>query len=110
VADPEGRMLIAHPEDQGHWRHWDRPDDDDNPRWPPDSLKPWPGQKKKLKPGQCPIDPNGDAPPWSPPEDASFDPEFDSPDSPFYIPPLERLIFGRPSMSPRMPVFRPVMP
>jgi len=65
VEDPDGRRYLAHPEDGGHWRHWD---DDNNNRIPPNSKKPWPGQKK-LKEDQSWSDPNGDAPPWEPTDD-----------------------------------------
>jgi RHS repeat-associated protein len=70
VKDPSGRVWTAHPEDTGHWRHWDV-DGDDNKgnRWPPNSKKPWPNQKRGLKKDQCATDPNGDAPPWEPPAD-----------------------------------------
>ena len=69
VESPEGRMYTAHPEDTEHWRHWDiqGPGGDDEGSWPPNPDKPWPGQKKKLKPNQCATDPSGDAPGWMPP-------------------------------------------
>ena len=70
VTDPEGKTYTSHPEDTGHWRHWD--DDDDN-RTPPNSKKPWPSQKRKPKPDQCATDPNGDAPPWKPNDPTKFD-------------------------------------
>jgi RHS repeat-associated protein len=72
IKDPNGRMYIAHPEDKGHWRHWDvYPPDDDGKggggkkRFPENSKKGWPNQKK-YKSDQCPVDPNGDAEPWVP--------------------------------------------
>jgi len=67
LEDPDGTKYTVHPEDDGHWRHWDKSDSDNNDqgRWPPDSLKPWPGQKN-LGPDQSLSDPNGDAPPWNP--------------------------------------------
>jgi len=64
VRSPDGRTYTAHPEDDGHWRHWD---DDNDGQWPPNSKKPWPGQKKKPYGDQCSTDPSGDAPEWKPP-------------------------------------------
>lgn len=66
LRDPNGTLWIAHPEDRGHWRHWDKigQDGDDQGRWPPNSKKGWPGQKK-MKPDQCEDDPNGDEPPFA---------------------------------------------
>jgi hypothetical protein len=71
VKSPEGRIYTAHPEDIGHWRHWDiqGPGGKDEGSWPSNPDKPWPGQKKKLKPNQCDKDPSGDAPEWTPPVD-----------------------------------------
>ena len=68
LTDPDGTRWIAHQEDFGHWRHWDKEDDNgsDQGRWPPNSKKMWPLQKKPKK-DQCEADPNGDAPPWVPP-------------------------------------------
>jgi RHS repeat-associated protein len=65
---PDGRLFFPHPEDNGHWRHWDiqKPGGGGGGRWPENSLKPWPGQKK-LKKNQCEADPSGDAPGWEPP-------------------------------------------
>jgi hypothetical protein len=67
LEDPEGNTYTVHPEDGTHWRHWDKQDSDNNDqgRWPPNSRKPWPGQKK-LKEDQSWSDPNGDSPPWTP--------------------------------------------
>jgi hypothetical protein len=67
LKDPNGNTYTAHPEDPGHWRHWDKQDGDGNDqgRWPPNSLKPRPGQKK-LSDDQSVSDPNGDEPPWTP--------------------------------------------
>ncbi len=69
LTSPEGRLYTAHPEDTGHWRHWDiqGPGGKDEGSWPSNPDKPWPGQKKKLKPNQCDKDPSGDAPGWMPP-------------------------------------------
>lgn len=66
---PDGRLFLPHPEDAGHWRHWDiqKPGGGSGGRWPEDSLKPWPGQKKGFKKNQCTADPSGDAPGWEPP-------------------------------------------
>ena len=70
LEDPGGTRYIAHPEDWGHWRHWDRqgPGGKDDGMSPPNSKKMWPLQKKP-KPDQCEVDPNADAPPWQPPTD-----------------------------------------
>jgi hypothetical protein len=72
LIDPEGRWWIAHPEDEAHWRHWDVRDDPDDPsggqsRWPEDSKKPWPNQRRAPYGGQSGTDPSGDAPGWQPP-------------------------------------------
>lgn len=77
LRDPNGSTWTAHPEDKGHWRHWDKQDSDgdDDGMWPLNSKKPWPGQKKP-KNDQCETDPNGDAPPWDP---TNFDPIPDDP-------------------------------
>jgi RHS repeat-associated protein len=67
VRDPTtGDRWTSHPEDASHWRHWDK---EDGGRWPPNSKKPWPNQKRGLKKDQCASDPSGDAPPWEPPPD-----------------------------------------
>jgi hypothetical protein len=70
LKDPDGNTYTAHPEDQGHWRHWDKQDGDGNDqgRWPPNSLKPREGQKR-LTDDQSLSDPNGDAPAWTPKPD-----------------------------------------
>lgn len=67
VRDPNGNTYTLHPEDKGHWRHWDKQDKDGNDggMCPPNSKKPWPGQKK-LNEDQSTSDPNGDARPWWP--------------------------------------------
>jgi hypothetical protein len=68
LTDPDGNNWTIHPEDKGHWRHWDKTNSNGKSegQWPPNSKKPWPGQKKP-KPDQCPVDPNEDAEPWVPP-------------------------------------------
>src|SRR5579871_3907009 len=42
LENPDGKTYTAHPEDNGHWRHWDVQDGDgdDQGRWPPNSKKP----------------------------------------------------------------------
>lgn len=67
VSNPNGRTYTAHPEDNGHWRHWDvqGPDGKDEGRYPRNSKKTWPNQKKP-KSDQSKSDPNGNAPPWQP--------------------------------------------
>jgi hypothetical protein len=68
LEDPDRNKYTAHPEDDGHWRHWDIQDDDGNDKgqWPPNYKKPWPTQKKKLDSDQSLSDPSGDASPWNP--------------------------------------------
>src|SRR6185295_9657591 len=53
--DPEtGRRYYPHPEDDGHWDHYDYDDDKGKPRrYPEKSKKPWPGQKRKPYGDQC---------------------------------------------------------
>jgi RHS repeat-associated protein len=67
LEDPTGRKWITHPEDIGHWRHWDKqgPDGKDEGRWPPNSKKPPCNQKKKPKPDQSTTDPSGNEPPFA---------------------------------------------
>ena len=98
LKDPNGNIWTIHPEDSGHWRHWDKRDSDgdDEGQQPPNSGKPRSGQKK-LKPNQCPSDPNGDTPPWVPKS-------LMSPNSP----PLVPLIRASPPIAIRTPV-EPVM-
>ena len=101
LTDPQGRLWTIHPEDSTHWRHWDKqgPGGKDDGRWPPNSGKPRPGQKQ-LKPNQCPVDPNGDASPWSPPADNPFDPFVPTPElwplqpAPSNLPALEPIWVG----------------
>jgi RHS repeat-associated protein len=51
LGDPDGGNWTIHPEDKGHWRHWDKADSNgkDQGQWPPNSKKPWPGQKNLSK-------------------------------------------------------------
>jgi RHS repeat-associated protein len=67
VKDPDGNVWTAHPEDPSHWRHWDKQGSNGGgqTRWPPNSKKPRPNQKK-LPPDRCQTDPNGNAPEWHP--------------------------------------------
>jgi RHS repeat-associated protein len=69
VKSPDNSYYTAHPEDAGHWRHWDvqKPGGKGGGQCPPDSGKPWPTQGDKLKDNQSPTDPNGNAPEWVPP-------------------------------------------
>lgn len=61
VQDPNnGTKWYPHPEDQGHWPHWD--DDGNTTRYPPDSLKPRPGQKRPPYGDQSATNP------WLPPQ------------------------------------------
>jgi RHS repeat-associated protein len=68
LTDPSGTKWVAHPEDPGHWRHWDQqpPGGGRNRPWPPNSRKPRPNQNQ-CGPGQSATDPSGDAPDWQPP-------------------------------------------
>jgi len=68
LQDSEGNLYQAHPEDNGHWRHWDKFGPNGKPlgRCPANSKKPWPGQKQPPYGDQSDSDPNGDAPPYEP--------------------------------------------
>jgi RHS repeat-associated protein len=57
--DPDtGRKYYPHPEDGEHWDHYDYDNENGKPRrYPPNSKKPWPGQKRKPRKGQCDKDP-----------------------------------------------------
>ena len=72
LRDPDGNVYTIHPEDPGHWRHWDKQDKNGNDggQCPPNSGKKRP-ELKKLKPNESTTDPNGDAPPWTPQDDFS---------------------------------------
>ncbi len=59
VQDPNGPKWYPHPEDDGHWPHWDR--EDNQERYPPNSKKPWPGQKRP------PYEDQSDKNPWPQP-------------------------------------------
>lgn len=64
-----GDRYTIHPEDGGHWRHWDVQDKDGNDKGssPPNSRKPRANQKKVYpKKGQSAQDPSGNAAPWDP--------------------------------------------
>jgi len=70
-GEPDQRYY-PHPEDPGHWDHYDCPD---GKRYPPNGKKNWPNQKKP-KPDQSPVDPwpepktvppTGDTPPTTTP-------------------------------------------
>jgi RHS repeat-associated protein len=63
LKDPDGATWTAHPEDKGHWRHWDKqgPNGEDQGRWPKNSLKPRPNQRKPRG-DQSLTDPSGDTP------------------------------------------------
>lgn len=63
--DPSGRRWYPHPEDDGHWDHYDF---GPGKRYPQDSRKPWPGQKRPPYGDQSP---NG---PWP-----QFAPKFQGP-------------------------------
>jgi len=52
--DPSGRRWYPHPEDESHWDHYDS---GDGYRYPKDSLKPWPNQKRPPYGDQSPNDP-----------------------------------------------------
>jgi RHS repeat-associated protein len=65
LIDPEGKRWICHPEDRGHWRHWDKPDDDDH--WPRNNRKWRANQIRDYRSDQSRVDPSGDMPQWVPP-------------------------------------------
>ncbi len=68
LTDPAGNSWTIHPEDAGHWRHWDKQDPNGKKegREPSNSKKRKPNQKKKTQKDQCETDPSEDAPPWEP--------------------------------------------
>ncbi|MBU2714254.1 RHS repeat domain-containing protein, partial [Zooshikella harenae] len=72
VTDPDGDIWTVHPEDKGHWPHWDvGPSGGKTKQHPENAKKPWPGQKKPKK-DQCETDPNGDDyDPWEHPEQSA---------------------------------------
>jgi hypothetical protein len=76
LQDPDETRWVIHPEDLGHWRHWDKSDKNGRPRgrWPGNSRKLWPFQKRPATPEQCEKDPSGNAPPWVPPSDYMVEP------------------------------------
>jgi hypothetical protein len=94
LEDPDGNKYTLHPEDDDHWRHWDKQDGDGNDlgRSPPNSRKPRENQKR-LKPSQSSTDPNGDAPPWTPNPLAPIVPEPILPAQPVSTPkaPIEEI-------------------
>jgi RHS repeat-associated protein len=51
--DPSGVRWHPHPEDEGHWDHYDN---DRGGRFPEKSVKPFPGQKR-MGPNRSPTDP-----------------------------------------------------
>ena len=57
--DPDGNHWSPHPEDDGHWPHWDKQyPNGKRERYPKKSKKPWAGQKKKPYGDQSAEDPN----------------------------------------------------
>ena len=84
VQDPvTGKRWVAHPEDEGHWRHWDGPGRDE--RWPPNSKKYRDNQKKRDS-DRCEKDPSGDAKGWEPTEMTDTDPFSPNNFIPFIMP------------------------
>jgi RHS repeat-associated protein len=65
VHDEDGRIIRPHPEDAGHWDHWEiyppgmrgRPAD-----FPSNKRKPWPNQKRGPYGPQSPTDPWNEVP------------------------------------------------
>ncbi len=59
VHDKDGRIFRPHPEDAGHWDHWDikTPGAKGQSRYPEKSVKPWPGQKRPPYGDQSATDP-----------------------------------------------------
>ena len=81
-----GEKWVAHPEDEKHWRHWDKMSPDGKKKkgtWPDNPGKPRKDggkEQKRLKPDQCPVDPNDDLGQWEPPVPEST-PETPVPES-----------------------------
>jgi RHS repeat-associated protein len=100
-ADPRD-PWVAHPEDDIHWRHWDKtPKGGPHQRLPEQCFKP--GSNKKAL--QSPADPNGDTPGWAPNELTNMDPY--SPEN-FYLFPMDPLGFPVPGTVPgTVPGFNP---
>jgi hypothetical protein len=100
LEDPEGNKYTVHPEDYGHWRHWDMqdPDGNDQGRLPPNSKKAWPTQKRELDPDQSSSDPNGDTPPWNPNPFTPVIPEPILPIVPIPSVPIEPIPFPIPPL------------
>ena len=68
LEGPDGTKYTVHPEDKGHWRHWDfKKPGGGGGRWPSNSFKRRPLQKK-LNENQCDADPSGNDPQWLPPD------------------------------------------
>ncbi|MCI5209894.1 MAG: RHS repeat-associated core domain-containing protein, partial [Candidatus Electrothrix sp. ATG2] len=62
-TDPNGNYWRPHPEDKGHWPHWDeQKPNGEKKRHPQKSKKPWPGQKKPPYGDQSAEDPNKEIP------------------------------------------------
>jgi hypothetical protein len=53
---PDGTKWYPHPEDAGHWPHYDN---DRGRQFPPNWKKPWPGQKRPAYGGQSATNPWG---------------------------------------------------
>ena len=73
VKDPNtGDVYTVHPEDEGHWPHWDKQTLDGKKlgMCPPRSAKPHPNQKTPPYGRQSATNPNEDLPAWSPPTDS----------------------------------------
>lgn len=71
TVDPKsGDKWTVHPEDKGHWRHWDihSPSGKKKVTWPKQCKKPWPGQNQPPYGEQSGTDPSGDDPSWESPE------------------------------------------
>jgi RHS repeat-associated protein len=55
VQNPNtGVKWYPHPEDKGHWPHYD---DENGNRYPQNCKKPWPGQRRKPYGDQSPVNP-----------------------------------------------------
>jgi RHS repeat-associated protein len=106
VYDPEtGQRWVAHPEDEGHRRHLDDPDNKGpKKRWPRKTKKKWPGQKRKAYGEQSECDPSGDDPEWTPPIN-----EFTTIDPFGRVVPIYQpiFVFPMPQTGPMPPVFVP---
>lgn len=110
LRDPSGRTYTMHVEDQKHWRHWDvqGPDNNNEGQWPRGSSRPREGQKQAPYGKQGPVDPSGDAKPWTPPGNLYVVPHELAP----VRPPVGSTVPGTPQFAPsiRGPIIEEFVP